>query len=439
MQRNELYTFFTETIFRRKEEEWSSSAVRMLVRLYKLLYYMVRGLLNHGTLVRSAALTYYTIMSLVPILAVVFAILKGFGAVEHLSGSFYNLLPQHPEIVDYLLSFAENALLRTRGGVVAVVALVALFWAVIQVFGSIESAFNNIWEVKTTRSLARKWSDYLAVILIVPVCWIIANAAGRYTDELFGVDDSWYFRLFSHLLSMLSIWAMFTLLYLIIPNARVKWRSALTAGIAAGTIFLLFQWGYVYLQQRMTSYNAIYGSFAALPLFLIWIQISWEILLIGGELSFTYQNIARFGEEHEAQRISHDQRRKILLAVMLLIVREFRDRNGAVPAERIREELNLPTRIVNDILFQLTRAGQLIDVHKNEDERTVAYVPAYDIGRMTLYGILEAVENHAEDALDFAPDTDLTCVERELERMKSEARRSAGNVFLTDLVRCCEK
>ena len=170
----------------------------------------------------------------------------------------------------------------------------------------------------------------------------------------------------------------------------------------------------------------------------IWgnLKISWEILLIGGELSFTYQNIARFGEEHEAQRISHDQRRKILLAVMLLIVREFRDRNGAVPAERIREELNLPTRIVNDILFQLTRAGQLIDVHKNEDERTVAYVPAYDIGRMTLYGILEAVENHAEDALDFAPDTDLTCVERELERMKSEARRSAGNVFLTDLVRC---
>ncbi len=435
MNRNRLCIFFTETIFRRKEEEWPSSAVRLLVRLYKLLYYMVRGLLNHGTLVRSAALTYYTIMSLVPVVAVVFAIVKGFGSADSLAASLYNLFPQHPEIVDYLVSFAENALLRTRGGVVALVALVALFWAVIQVFGSIESAFNNIWEVKTARSLARKWSDYLAVILIVPICWIVANTAGRTADELLGIDDSWYFRLFSHLLSMLFIWMMFTLLYLIIPNARVKWRSALTAGIAAGTVFLLFQWGYFWLQQRMTSYNAIYGSFAALPLFLLWLQISWEILLIGGELSFTYQNIARFGEEHEAQRISYDQRRKILLAVMLLIVREFRERSGAVPAERIREELNLPTRIVNDVLFQLTRAGQLIDVHKSEDERAVAYVPAYEIAQMTLCGILEAVESHAEDALDFAPDTDLTAVERELERMKGEARRSQGNVRITDLIR----
>ena len=160
-----------------------------------------------------------------------------------------------------------------------------------------------------------------------------------------------------------------------------------------------------------------------------------EILLIGGELSFTYQNIARFGEEHESQRISYDQRRKILLAVMLLIVREFRDRNGAVPAERIREELNLPTRIVNDILFQLTRSGQLIDVHKSEDERAVAYVPAYEIAQMTLYGVLEAVESHGIDLLDFAPGSDLSRVEEELETMKQQARASQGNVRLIDLIR----
>lgn len=435
MRRNKLYRFFTETIFERREEEWPTSAARMLVRLYKLLFYMIRGLLNHGTLVRSAALTYYTVMSLVPIIAVAFAIVKGFGPADGLAASLYNLFPQHPEIIDYLVSFAQNALSRTQGGVVAAVALVAIFWAVIQVFGSIESAFNNIWEVKTSRSIARKWSDYFAVTLIVPVCWIVANAVGRYADELLGIDDSWYFHFVSTIVSMLFIWAMFTLLYLIIPNARVRFRSALTAGIAAGTVFLLFQWGYVHVQRWMTSYNAIYGSFAALPLFLIWIQISWEILLIGGELSFTYQNIARFGEEHESQRISYDQRRKILLAVMLLIVREFRDRNGAVPAERIREELNLPTRIVNDILFQLTRSGQLIDVHKSEDERAVAYVPAYEIAQMTLYGVLEAVESHGIDLLDFAPGSDLSRVEEELETMKQQARVSQGNVRLIDLIR----
>ena len=435
MNKNSIYVFFTETIFGRKEEEWPTALGRLCVRLYKLLYYMIRGLLNHGTLVRSAALTYYTIMSLVPICAVAFAIVKGFGPADGLESSLYNLFPQHPEVVDYLVSFAENALARTRGGVLAAVALVAIFWAVIQVFGSIESAFNNIWEVKTARSIARKWSDYLAVTLIVPVCWIVANAVGRYADELLGITETWYINLLWGFVSMLFIWVMFTLLYLIIPNAKVKLRSALTAGIVAGTIFLLFQWGYVYVQRWMTSYNAIYGSFAALPLFLMWLQISWEILLIGGELSFTYQNIARFGEEHEAQRISYDRRRKILLAVMVLIVREFRARSGAVPAERIREELNLPTRVVNDVLFQLVQAGQLIDVRKNEDERSVAYVPAYDIAQMTLCGILEAVEQHGDDTLsESAPGSDLARVETQLEAVKSQAREARGNVRIIDLL-----
>lgn len=434
MNISSLYTLFTDTIFRRKEEEWHNSFVRMAVRLYKLLYYMVRGLLSHGTLVRSAALTYYTIMSLVPIIAVAFAVVKGFGLADGLTASLYGLFPQSPEVIDYLLSFAENALARTRGGLVAAVALVALFWAIIQMFSSIENAFNNIWEVKTSRSIARQWSDYLAVILIVPLFWIVANAVGRFAEEMLGFDDSWYFVLLSKLMSMLFIWVMFTLLYLIIPNAKVKWRSALTAGIAAGTVFLLFQWGYVYAQKAMTSYNAIYGSFAALPLFLIWLQISWEIFLIGGELSFTYQNIARFGEEHEWMKISYDQRRKVMLAAMLLVVRHFRDRGGSMPLEAIQRDLNLPTRVVNDILFQLTRSGQLIEVHKSEDERSASYAPAYDIAQMTVYGLLQAVEQHGDRALEFDPSSDVEHVEEVLDKLTEEALHSSKNVKLTDLI-----
>lgn len=434
MNISSLYTLFTDTIFRRREEEWHNSFVRMAVRLYKLLYYMVRGLLSHGTLVRSAALTYYTIMSLVPIIAVAFAVVKGFGLADGLTASLYGLFPQSPEVIDYLLSFAENALARTRGGLVAAVALVALFWAIIQMFSSIENAFNNIWEVKTSRSIARQWSDYLAVILIVPLFWIVANAVGRFAEEMLGFDDSWYFVLLSKLMSMLFIWVMFTLLYLIIPNAKVKWRSALTAGIAAGTVFLLFQWGYVYAQKAMTSYNAIYGSFAALPLFLIWLQISWEIFLIGGELSFTYQNIARFGEEHEWMKISYDQRRKVMLAAMLLVVRHFRDRGGSMPLEAIQRDLNLPTRVVNDILFQLTRSGQLIEVHKSEDERSASYAPAYDIAQMTVYGLLQAVEQHGDRALEFDPSSDVEHVEEVLDKLTEEALHSSKNVKLTDLI-----
>lgn len=433
MRLKELYTFFTETIIRRDEQSWRNPATRTAVRFYKLIYYMVRGLVSHGTLVRSAALTYYTVMSLVPIVAVAFAIVKGFGLSERLVTSLYGLFPQNPEVIDYLVSFAENALARTQGGVVAAVALVMLFWTIIQMFSSIENAFNNIWEVKTTRSIARQWSDYLAVMLIVPIFWVVANSVGRVTESFLGAD-TWYFVLASKMMSMLFIWLMFTLLYLIIPNAKVKWSSALTAGIAAGTIFLLFQWGYIYAQKSMTSYNAIYGSFAALPLFLIWMQISWEILLIGGELSFTYQNIARFGEEHESQRISYDERRKVMLATMLLVVRNFRERGGALPVDELRAELNLPTRVVNDILFQLTCSGQLIEVHRTDDERVASFAPAYDIAQMTVYGVLQAVEQHGENHLEFAPMSEVAEVSEILDHLTREALDSPTNKHLIDLI-----
>ena len=433
MQQNKLYTFFTETLIERPDSEWKHWYSRLGAKIYKVGYWLIHGLFRHGTMVRSAAMTYYTLTSIVPILAVAFALVKGFGLSEVLVASLYDLFPQNPEIIEYLLSFAENALARTQGGVVAAVALVMLFWSIIQLFSSIESAFNNIWEVKTTRSIARQWGDYLAVILIVPILWVVANSVGRYTKELLG-ENTWYFLMLSKFMSMIFIWIMFTLLYLIIPNAKVKLRSALTAGIAAGTIFLLFQWGYVYAQKAMTSYNAIYGSFAALPLFLIWIQISWEILLIGGELSFTYQNIARFGEEQEWRHISYDQRRQVMLATMLLIVRNFRDRGGAIPVDELREKLNLPTRVVNDVLFQLTCAGQLIEVHKSDDERETSYAPAYDITQMTVYGLLQAVEQHGDKRLEFTPSADIEHVEEVLNRLTGEALHSKENRRLIDLI-----
>ena len=434
MKLNEILTYFTDTIFRRDIREWRNPVVRWFVQQYRLLFYTARGLLEHGTLIRSAALTFYTLMSLVPIVAVVFAVVKGFGLAEGLVESLYGLFPQNPEIIDYVVEFAEKALARTRGSVVATVALVTLFWAVIRVFSSIESAFNNIWEVKVQRSITRQYADYLVVVMIVPLLWVVASAIGNYAEQLLGFNDSWYFHLASRLMSLIVIWAMFTFLYMVIPNARVKFSSALMAGIVAGTGFLLFQWGYIYLQKWMTSYNAIYGSFAALPLLLVWMQTSWQILLFGGELSFAYQNIARFGEERESLRISYDQRRKILLATMLIVVRHFRTEGGPLSSETIRQQLDLPTRIVNDVLFQLGQAGQLIAVRSGDGERDIAYTPAYDVSAMTVYGILEAVEHCGQTAFNFAPTPDLARVDRQLELLKEEARKTEDNIKLVDLL-----
>ena len=434
MNFRKLFVFFTDTIFRLDLREGHTPLVRWAIRQYRLLFYTARGLVEHGTMIRSAALTYYTLMSLVPVIAVVFAIVKGFGLADRLIDTLYGLFPNNPEIIDYLVGFAERALARTQGGLVAAVALIMLFWAAIKVFSSIENAFNNIWEVKIKRSIARQYTDYIAVVLIVPILWIVANAVGNYAQELFGTRVQWYTLLLWRLAQLVVFWVMFTLLYLIIPNARVRIGSALTAGIIAGTFFLLFQWGYIYLQRWMTSYNAIYGSFVALPLLLVWMQTSWQILLFGGELSFAYQNIARFGEERESLLVSYDQRRKILLATMVLVVRRFRDEGGVCPADVIRSRLALPTRIVNDVLFQLVQAGQLIAVRIGDDEREMGYAPAHDISTLTVYGVLEAVEEHGQMRFDFDTTADLSHVDRELDRLKELARRSDENRRLTDLL-----
>ncbi len=434
MKIKEILFFFTDTIFRYDLHEWHNPVLRWLVRQYRLFFYTVRGLLEHGTMIRSAALTYYTLMSLVPIVAVVFAIIKGFGLADSWVDSLYGLFPQNPEIVDYLVGFAERAIARTRGGLVAAVALIALFWAVIRVFSSIESAFNNIWEVKTGRNLARQYTDYIAVVLIVPILLIIANAVGNYAHQLFGANETWYYLLLLRIAALVVIWVMFTLLYLIIPNARVRFTSALMAGIVAGSFFLFFQWGYVYLQRWMTSYNAIYGSFVALPLLLIWLQTSWQILLLGGELSFAYQNIARFGEERESLLISYDQRRKVILAAMLIVIRHFRTQGGAMPAEAVRKRLELPTRIVNDVLYQLVQAGQLISVRSDDDDREPAYAPGHEISTLTVYGVLEAVESCGQMHFDFPEGSELGRIDSELERLKQGVRGSHENLRMVDLL-----
>ncbi len=429
-----IATFIAETAIGEDSERYRNPAVRWAVQQYRLLFYTARGLVEHGTLVRSAALTFYTLMSIVPVAAVIFAVVKGFGLTETLLDNLYGIFPQHPEVIEYLIGFAERALARTQGGVVAVVALVTLFWAVIRAFASIESAFNNIWEVKTARSLTRQYSTYITIVVVVPLLWAATRALGLYVDAQLGLGSSAWSFVVSKCAVLVMTWLIFAVLYTAIPNTKVRFRSALTAGVVAGTLFMLFQWGYVYLQRWMTSYNAIYGSFAALPLFLIWMQTSWQILLFGGELSFAYQNIARFAVERESRRISYDRRRRAMLAVMVVAARRFCAAQGSTGPEEIRGQLGLPTRLVNDLLYELAKAGMLAPVASEDAEHEVRFVPARDLTSLTLCDVIDAVETQGDAT--FAPSRapEIGRVNEEWSRIAAAAHAAPGNVRLIDLI-----
>lgn len=436
MRLSDIITFFTDTVFRKGAGEYRNPVARWAVRQYKLLFYTVQGLSSHGTMVRSAALTFYTLMSLVPVVALVFAVVKGFGLAEGLEQNLYEVLPQSPEVIDYVVGFAQKALARTQGGWVALVGVLTLFWAVIKVFGSIEDAFNNIWEVRSTRSAARKYGDYIAVVVVAPILWVISSSMGNYAAEILGVAGSPALEVLSRAGSLVVAWVMFTFIYVVLPSTKVRFTAALTAGVVAGTAFVLFQWGYVYLQRWMTSYNAIYGSFAALPLFLLWMQISWEILLLGGELSFAYQNVARFDEERESLLVSYDCRRKLMVGVMVLVSRAFRDGRGAVSFSEIRDRLDVPTRIMNNILYTLVQARMLSEIRTEGTDYDLEYAPARDISTLRVYDILSAVDSHGfgRDTIDMRSNRELRRCAEVVERLKDVTRASTENVLLIDIM-----
>ena len=186
----------------------------------------------------------------------------------------------------------------------------------------------------------------------------------------------------------------------------------------------------------MTSYNAIYGSFAALPLFLLWMQISWEILLLGGELSFAYQNVARFDEERESLLVSYDCRRKLMVGVLVLVSRAFRDGRGAVSFSEIRDRLDVPTRIMNNILYTLVQARLLNEIRTEGTDYDLEYAPARDISTLRVYDILSAVDSHGfgRDTIDMRSNRELRRCAEVVERLKDVTRASAENVLLIDIM-----
>ena len=432
----QVINFITLGIWQKPEDEYNSKYSRWATRQIKLFILTIKGFGEHDILIRSAALTFYTLMSIVPIAALIFAVVKGFGMESNFKVDLLMTFPEYQPIIEKILTFATDLLNHTQGGVLASVGFITLIWAVIKVFGNIERAFNHIWEVKKQRSITRKVSDYITVIFIAPMLWIISNSlAILIKAELSIYTGHTITEVLYWIGSIVSMWLMFTFIYYVMPNTKVKVTGALMAGIIAGTVFQLFQIAYIFLQSHVTSYNATYGSLAALPLFLIWLQSSWQILLSGAELSFAYQNMSRYEQERESTHISYDNRTKVMIASMLTIVRNFINGNGATSAEAVAEDLDLPGRIVRDVIFTLEEAGQLLPVKNDIDEKVTLYAPAKDIHKTTIFDIINSIELNSDTNFKIShitPQMDSVC--DQMDKIRDNSYTSTDNIRLMDLI-----
>ncbi|MCK5180552.1 MAG: YihY/virulence factor BrkB family protein, partial [Candidatus Omnitrophica bacterium] len=254
------------------------------IRQLRIILLAIRGFAEDKCQMRASSLTFFSLLSVVPVVAMAFGIAKGFGFEEMLEKKLMTQLQGQEEVAVKIISFAQSFLENTQGGVIAGVGIAILFWTIIKVLGNIENSFNDIWGIKKSRTFGRKFSDYLSIMLVCPILFIMSSSVTvLITSQVTLVVEKLAFLgpigtliiTSMRILPYAVIWVMFTFIYIFMPNTKVNFRSGLMAGIIAGTIYQIVQWAYIAFQVGVSKYGAIYGSFAALPLFLVWLQISW--------------------------------------------------------------------------------------------------------------------------------------------------------------------
>lgn len=378
---------------------------------------------------------------MVPVVALAFAVAKGFGFEKILGEQLMEKLQGHEEIAERIVGFAQSMLENTKGGAIAGVGIVLLFWTIIKVLGNIEKSFNDIWGVKTPRAMGRKLTDYLSVMMICPILLIIASSVTVLvtTQVSLMMERLSFLGVLADALILLLkvlpygvIWLVFTFIYVFMPNTKVGMKSALWGGILAGTIYQLVQLAYISFQIGVSNYGAIYGSFAALPLFLVWLQLSWLIVFFGAEISFAHQNVATYEFEQDCLAVSHSFKRMIALMVTSLCVKNFLKAEKPRTAADISRELEVPIRLVHSVLFELTEARLLSEVYLDHSG-DVAYQPACDIQRLTVAGVIERLDQQGVATVPIAESADVQKVRETIKRFREMNEQSSANLRLQDL------
>lgn len=406
-----------------------------LVRTLRTVLLAARGFKTDRCSLRASALTFFSIISIVPAFALAFGIAKGFGLEQVMEQRLTSALAGHEEVADRVVQFARSLLENARGGVMAGVGVVILLWTILKVLDNIERSFNEIWGVKEPRTLVRKFTDYLAVMLVGPILLVISGSATVFVAtriETFLGDMALLGPAVHLLLRLLPYcvgWALFTFVYIFMPNTRVRFTSALFGGIIAGTFYQIVQWLYVSFQVGVTRYSAIYGSFAVLPLFLMWLQVTWLVVLFGAELSFAHQNQETYEFEPDCLGASHRLRMLVALRIAHMVVHRFMRGEQPPDAGEVSHELGAPIRLANEMLYELCSAGMLRET-KADSGKDEGYVPARPVEQLTVAGLLTALETNGAETVPLIESPALERLQESLETFQEEVRKSDANVSL---------
>lgn len=417
---------------------WSESRNSMKVKIIKTVNLSVRSFLNSDIQSQACAMTYRTVLAIVPALAMLFALGRGFGLQSVIEGEIYAIFHAQREAISRMLAFVDSYLNQASEGVFVGIGILFLLWTLISLVSSVEDSFNAIWGVKNGRSFWRKVTDYTAMLLILPVLMICAGGLNMLISST--INSIFHFKFLTPLVSGLLeggswvfTWLFFTAVYMLMPNTKVKFGNALIAGIIAGTGFLILQWIFVTGQMYVAKYNAIYGSVSFVPLMLIWLQLVWVITLSGAVVCYSSQNIFEFDFKDDVDRISLRYREKVIMAVAVVIVRRFAAAQPPLTERDIIVGYHLPSRLVGEAIEALISAGLVSKVVIDSKKELLGFQPAIDVDRITVSEVRDRIEASGRHGFIPAFDTMFPGVVKIYKELTARLDEVAGDIRLVDL------
>lgn len=434
-----LIHFLSHDIFRINETELSKS-MRFFVRLLKKLVISIRDFIEYDLIIKASALTYYTILAIVPIFALFLAIGKGFGFADTIEQFVNKLIGDNPEIANIVMGFVNNYLDQTQGGIFVGFGIGLLLWAVLNMFRQIEANFNNIWNVKKNRSIVRQFTTYITMLIVVPILIVISSGLSAKVDAIIDIIaqstvGSFFIPIYQFLVQLAPFviyWILFTLIFLIIPNTKVKVTDAMFSGIVTGTIFLALQFLYVNGQISLAQYNAVYGSFAAIPLLLFWLQLSWLIVLYGAELCYVSQNLMIFSFEKDTKNISRRYKDYTLFVVLKIIINRFCQAQQPISANQIAVNYNIPIRLVCDHLKLLVDTDIISEIYTEQNTER-SYQPALDINLITVKLVFDRINCFGSENFKITDDEAFNEIWHKLQYLQKTIDTESSKILIRDL------
>jgi len=431
-----IYNFIRYDIWKVAETELSKGR-KIVYRFVKTIIIATKGYIDDKLGIRASALTYSLFFAVVPIIALVISVGKGFGMEKMIENALQKTFIAQADVIPTVMSFVKRYLETMQGGLFIGVGIVILLWSVTNFFRLIENTFNNIWQVKKSRSPIRQFTTYFSIILILPILIILSSGFSIFLNTTFSQISFLNFlspllNFGAKLLPYFLNWLIFTLMYLLIPNTQVKFVNALIAGVLAGTAFQIFQMLYIKGQINLSRYNAVYGGFAAIPLLLLWLRISCLILLLGAEISYAAQSIHDYEFDLDIQNISLRYKKFISLFITYVIIKQFEQQKPPLSAQQIASEYKLPIRLVHQTLNQLVNMSILIEVF-SEKTKSKTYQPALDIHQVTVGMLYEKIETYGSDLFLSNKNKWLDAFWEKITVLQQENKENLSQVLVKDI------